>query len=163
MGLVGLMLACLMAAMMSSADTYMIVSSALITRNIYGALINPEATEAQSLRVARLTGLTIIVGASVVAMTMADVFAQFTLAIELPILFAAPFWIGMFWRRANQSAVWITIGFSTLFFFLLPMSIPDVVPGVSHRRDLDSDDESRDKNGNERCDGPLTWLAMTLG
>ena len=130
MGLVGLMLACLMAAMMSSADTYMIVSSALITRNIYGALINPEATEAQSLRVARLTGLTIIVGASVVAMTMADVFAQFTLAIELPILFAAPFWIGMFWRRANQSAVWITIGFSTLFFFLLPMSIPDVVPGV---------------------------------
>lgn len=130
MGLVGLMLACLMAAMMSSADTYMIVSSALITRNIYGAYINPTATETQSLKVARLTGLTIIVGASIVALTMADVFAQFTLAIELPILFAAPFWIGMFWRRANTTSVWITIGFSTLFFFVLPMLIPVALPGI---------------------------------
>ena len=130
LGLVGLMLACLMAAMMSSADTYMIVSSALITRNIYGAYLNPNASEAQSLRVARLTGLTIIVGASIVALTMADVFAQFTLAIELPILFAAPFWIGMYWRKANATSVWITIGFSTIFFFVLPMLIPVLMPGI---------------------------------
>ncbi|NNE00533.1 MAG: sodium:solute symporter family protein, partial [Pirellulaceae bacterium] len=125
-GLVGLMLACLMAAMMSSADTYMIVSSALITRNLYAAYVNPEATDAQSVRVARLTGLLIIVGASTVAITVADVFAQFTMAIELPILFAAPFWIGMFWRRANRIAVWVTITFSLLFFFVLPVVIPNV-------------------------------------
>ncbi len=130
LGLVGLMLACLMAAMMSSADTYMIVSSALITRNIYAAYINPQASETQSVKVARMTGLAIIVGASVVAITMADVFAQFTLALELPILFAAPFWIGMYWRRANRTAVWITIAFSTIFFFALPIAVPQVFPGM---------------------------------
>ncbi|MEE2641256.1 MAG: sodium:solute symporter family protein [Planctomycetota bacterium] len=130
LGLVGLMLACLMAAMMSSADAYMIVSSALITRNLYAAYLRPDASEKDSLRVARMTGLTIIIGASLVAMTMADVFAQFTLAIELPILFAAPFWMGMFWRRTNRTSVWITIGFSTLFFFILPMIIPLLFPGV---------------------------------
>ncbi len=124
------MLACLMAAMMSSADTYMIVSSALITRNIYAAYINPSASDTQSVKVARVTGLAIIVGASVVAITMADVFAQFTLAIELPILFAAPFWIGMYWRRANRSAVWITIAFSALFFFVLPIVIPILSPAM---------------------------------
>ncbi|MEC9093723.1 MAG: sodium:solute symporter family protein [Planctomycetota bacterium] len=132
LGLVGLMLACLMAAMMSSADAYMIVSSALITRNIYTPYINPQATESQCLRVARLTGVTIILGASTVAITMADVFAQFTLAIELPILFAAPFWMGMFWRRTNRTAVWMTIGFSALIFFILPVLIPVLIPGVRH-------------------------------
>lgn len=130
LGLVGLMLACLMAAMMSSADTYMIVSSALITRNIYHAYMNPDASDSQSVKVARITGLAIIVGASTVAMTMADVFAQFTLAIELPILFAAPFWIGMFWRRANRTAVWITIAFSTIFFFVLPFALPVISPSM---------------------------------
>lgn len=130
LGLVGLMLACLMAAMMSSADCYMIVSSALITRNLYAAYVNPEASDAQSVKVARLTGLSIIVGGSIVAMTMADVFAQFTMAIELPLLFAAPFWIGMFWRRANRTAVWITIVFSLLFFFILPVVIPIISPGM---------------------------------
>ena len=77
-----------------------------------------------------MTGLAIIVGASVVAITMADVFAQFTFAMELPILFAAPFWIGMYWRRANRAAVWITIAFSTLFFFVLPIAVPQAFPGM---------------------------------
>lgn len=136
LGLVGLMLACLMAAMMSSADTYMIVSSALITRNIYAAYIRPDATQQQTVRVARLTGLAIIIGASIVAVTVADVFAQFTLAIELPIIFAAPFWIGMFWRRANRTAVWITVTFSTVFFFVLPIIIPMLMPAIRSNEQL---------------------------
>ncbi len=130
LGLVGLMLACLMAAMMSSADTYMIVSSALITRNLYVAYLDPQASESKCVKVARLTGLAIIIGASAVAITMADVFAQFTLAIELPILFAAPFWIGMFWRRANRAAVWITITFSLVFFFIAPIGVPLAFSGM---------------------------------
>ena len=129
LGLVGLMLACLLAAMMSSADTYMIVTSALITRNVYAAYINPDASEKTYVKVARLTGLVIIVGASIVALTKGDVFGQFKLALELPILFAAPFWIGMYWRRANRKAVWITICFSLVFFFILP-TILSVIPGL---------------------------------
>lgn len=130
LGLVGLMLACLMAAMMSSADTYMIVTSGLVTRNVYVAYLNKNATEKECLRVARGTGLVIIVGASLIALWMADVFGQFKLAVELPILFAAPFWIGMFWRRANARAVWVTITFSILFFFVLPPLLPKLAPAM---------------------------------
>lgn len=129
LGLVGLMLACLLAAMMSSADAYMITTSALVSRNVFAAYINPNATEKTYLLVARITGMTIIIGASIFALTMADVFGQFKIALELPILFAAPFWIGMFWRRANRTAVWITIGFSFFFFFLLPTVISNI-PGM---------------------------------
>jgi SSS family solute:Na+ symporter len=134
LGLVGLMLACLMAAMMSSADTYMIVTSALFTRNVYAAFIDADASEKTYVFVARLTGLTIIIGAAVVAMTMADVFGQFKLAVELPILFAAPFWIGMVWRRANRMAAWVTLAFSLLFFFLLPIGLPRLLPTLRNNQ-----------------------------
>ncbi|MEM7011431.1 MAG: sodium:solute symporter family protein [Verrucomicrobiota bacterium] len=128
-GLVGLMLACLLAAMMSSADAYMIVTSALVSRNVYGAYLDPNAPDKTLVTVARLTGLIIIIGACVVAIYFKDVFGQFKMAVEMPILFAAPFWVGMFWRRANRTAVWITVTFSTVFFFVLPMLIP-AIPGV---------------------------------
>ena len=131
LGLVGLMLACLLAAMMSSADTYMIVTSALVVRNVYAAYLNPEADERRCVRLGRLTGLIIILGASVVALRFADVFGQFKMAVELPILFAAPFWIGMYWRRANRAAVWATIVFSLSFFFVLPHLIPLLIPSLA--------------------------------
>ncbi len=124
LGLVGLMLACLMAAMMSSADTYMIVTAALITRNVFVTWINPTASEKTCLLVGRLTGLIMIVGASVISIQFSDVFGQFKFAVELPILFAAPFWIGMYWRRANRVSVWLTLVFSALMFFVLPWALP---------------------------------------
>lgn len=130
LGLVGLMLACLMAAMMSSADAYMIVTSALITRNVFAAYINPNASEKTYVLVGRLTGLIIIIGASIIAVQFADVFGQFKFAVELPILFAAPFWVGMFWRRANTTAVWITIAFSLVAFFVLPVALPALMPSM---------------------------------
>lgn len=130
LGLVGLMLACLVAAMMSSADAYMIVTSALVTRNVYAAFVDSEASEATYVKVGRLAGLLIIVGASIVAITMSDVFGQFKLAVELPIVFAAPFWVGMYWRRSNKWAVWGTIAFSLLVFFVLPLLLPNVMPGL---------------------------------
>jgi SSS family solute:Na+ symporter len=128
LGLVGLMLACLLAAMMSSADTYMIVTAGLFTRNVYAAFIKADASEKECLRVARLSGLAIIVGASVIALTVSDVFGQFKMAVELPILFAAPFWIGMYWRRATRPAVWTTIAFSLVVFFVLPPLVPRLLP-----------------------------------
>lgn len=130
LGLVGLMLACLLAAMMSSADAYMIVTSGLVVRNVYAAYIDPNATEEKYVAVGRLTGLIIILGAAGLALTYADVFGQFKMAVELPILFAAPFWIGMYWRRANRTAVWATIAFSALLFFILPTLIPMVAPSL---------------------------------
>ncbi len=45
-GLRGLMLACLLAALMSSIDAYMIVGSGLIVRNVYAAYFNRSASEA---------------------------------------------------------------------------------------------------------------------
>jgi solute:Na+ symporter, SSS family len=129
-GLRGLMLACLLAALMSSADTYMLVSSALIVRNIYIPYVKKDASEATCLMVGRVSGILVIVGAALVSLKMMNVFQQLQLTWIVPILFAAPFWIGMCWRRASTGAAWITIAFTALFFFILPWVLPTLMPGL---------------------------------
>lgn len=130
LGLVGLMLSCLLAAVMSSADSYMLVTSGVVVRNLWAAYVEPNASEKRYLLIARLSGATIIVGAAIVAMTLADVFGQFKLAIEIPLVFAAPFWVGMFWRRANTRAVWMTMAYVVIVFFVMPYLLPVLSPDM---------------------------------
>ena len=127
-GLVGLMLACLLAALMSSVDCYMLVCSALVVRNIYVPYGNPNASEQECLRLGRITGAIVVLGAVVVSVTMLDMFKQLELTWIVPMTFAALFWLGMYWRRATTKAGWITIVFCLLCFFVLPRAIPAVAP-----------------------------------
>ncbi|MBW3598659.1 MAG: hypothetical protein KY475_15475, partial [Planctomycetes bacterium] len=129
-GLVGLMLACLLAALMSSADCYMIVTAGLVVRNIYAPYIDPNADEKTYVRAGRIASLIVIVGAATVSLYLMDVFGQFKIALEVAIVFAAPFWIGMFWRRANAYAAWLTIAFSALMFFIIPILAPVAMPSL---------------------------------
>ena len=130
LGLVGLMLACLLAALMSSADCYMIVASALVVRNVYAPFINPAATEKAYINVGRVVGFVMILGGVIISLAYMDVFAQLKVTWEMPIIFAAPFWIGMFWRRSTKWAAWLTVLFSTTVFFVLPMTLPTLMPGL---------------------------------
>lgn len=136
MGLVGLMFACLLAAMMSSADAYMLVTSALVVRNVYAVFIDSQASEARYVWVGRVTGVVLVIGATVVSLLYTNVLDQFRMAMEIPILFAAPFWLGLFWRRVNTWAVWLTITFSLLLFFVLPVGLPAYMPSLRTQPNL---------------------------
>lgn len=129
-GLTGLMLACLLAALMSSVDAYMIVDSALVVRNIYAPYINPNATEKEYLMVGRITGAVLVTASVVIALFMMDVFAQLQLTWVFGVIFAAPFWIGMWWRRATTTAAWCTVLFSVLAFFITPALAPAIFPNL---------------------------------
>ena len=129
-GLAGLMLACLLAALMSSVDAYMIVGSALVVRNIYKPYIKPDATEKQYVTLARFTGIFIVAGAVVISLSIMDVFKQLELTWVLPVLFAAPFWIGMYWRRATTTAAWSTVVFCALMFWIVPFTAPRISPDL---------------------------------
>ena len=132
----GLMLACLLAALMSSIDVYMIVGSALIVRNLYVPYLKPDATEEQCLRVARWTGVVIVGGSVVMSLAMMNVFQQLKLTWIVLVPVAAPFWIGMYWRRATTAAAWLTIFVCLLVFFIIPWLAPVVVPGLRNHAAL---------------------------
>jgi len=129
-GLVGLMLACLLAALMSTADCFMVIMAALLVRNVYVAFIRPDASDVACIRLGRIAGLLVIAGATVFSVSFYDVFRQYTLALEIPILMAAPFWIGMYWRRATRGAAWGTMLFSLILFFLVPIFAPIFFPAL---------------------------------
>ena len=128
-GLRGLMLACLLAALMSSVDAYMIVGSALTVRNVFAPVI-PNATEEQYILVGRMTGVLVVGGAVIVSLFYMNVFQQLQLTWVFNVLFAAPFWVGMYWRRATTSAAWITVIFNFLVFWVIPSIAPVMLPDL---------------------------------
>ncbi len=129
-GLTGLMLACLLAALMSSVDAYMIVGSGLMVRNLYAPYFDPNASEATYVKVARITGVLVVAGAVIISLFYMNVFAQLQLTWVFPVLFAAPFWVGMYWRRATPMAAWLTVAFCACAFFLVPFFAPRIAPGL---------------------------------
>ncbi len=127
-GLRGLMLACLLAALMSSVDAYMIVGSGLVVRNLYVPFLNPQASEKRCLLMGKLTGTIIVCGSIIFSLTIFDMIEQLTITFWFTLVFAAPFWIGMYWRRATTSAAWITVAYCLLFFTMIPFFGPQLVP-----------------------------------
>jgi SSS family solute:Na+ symporter len=129
-GLTGLMLACLLAALMSSVDAQMVVGSALVVRNIYAPYINPNASEKEYVFLGRLTGALIVFGAVLLSLLIMNVFDLLKLTWIVNVLFAAPFWIGMYWRRATTAAAWTTVAFSAGVFFVIPFLAPMLLPAL---------------------------------
>jgi len=135
-GLVGLMVACLLAALMSTVDCFMIVCAALVVRNIYHPYFKPDASEAESLRLARIVGALVVAGSVALSLTIYDMFANLQLTWIVPMLFAAVFWVGMYWRRATTSAAWITFTFCLMFFFVVPVAAPKLSTGIVNNPNL---------------------------
>lgn len=128
-GLVGLMIASLFAAIMSSVSAYLVASSALIVRNLYKPFF-PERSEKFYVNVGRAVGIVVILGAMYLSIYFQDIFVQFKFIWEIPIIFGASFWIGLFWRKATKSAVWTNVIVSAILFFLLPATLPSMMPNL---------------------------------
>lgn len=128
-GLVGLMAVCLMAALMSSADCFAITSSNLLTHNVYRVLL-PDRTEAHYVAIGRLLGAGTIIGGAIMAFGFESILQQMKFLWEFGVIFPAPFWFGILWRRANKRAAWFTVISTLMLFFLFPMTLPFFAKGI---------------------------------
>ncbi len=129
MGLVGLMIACLMAALMSTADCIMITGSSLLTHNIYRPLVQGRS-EHHYVTVGRVIGALVVIGGALIATQFDTILQQLKLWWELNVMVAAAFWIGMKWRRATRPAAWCSIVVTMVVFFLLPVTLPVIAPAL---------------------------------
>jgi SSS family solute:Na+ symporter len=129
LGLIGLMIACLMAALMSTADCLMITSSALLTHNLYRVVV-PNRQEKHYVTVGRIMGAGVVIGGAWIAAQFESILSQLKLTWEIGVIFAASFWMGILWRKSNSKAAWTSIMVTLLVFFLLPLLIPMIFPGL---------------------------------
>ena len=117
-GLIGLFIASMLAAVMSSCDVFMVSSSALFTRNVYKPFIAPDRDDRHYMIVGRVAaGLVVFVG-----IWFAFVFENVVEGLEIfwkvSAMMAIPFWAGLFWRRASAAAAWWStlVSFGVLLF-----------------------------------------------
>jgi len=118
-GLIGLLMASLLAAVMSTSDAQMVVSSGLFTENIYKRHLAPGHTERHYLWVGRFAGLVIVLAALVLQATFTDVIHAMKVIIKTPAAIGISMWFGIFWRRWNTQAVWVaTMTAAVVWFYV---------------------------------------------
>ena len=105
-GLIGLLLASLLAAVMSTSDAQMVVGSGLFTENIYRRFIRKEASDRHYLWVGRIAGLIIVTLALILQSSFTDVIDALKVIIKTPAAIGISLWFGIVWRRWTWQAVW---------------------------------------------------------
>lgn len=105
-GLVGLMIACVLAANMSTCSNFMVNTGALFTRNLYTHYINPVAGDKRLLLVGRLSGLALTMLGVVFALTVDRVLDAFLFTETIAALMGVMFLGGILWKRANRWGAW---------------------------------------------------------
>ncbi len=106
-GIFGFVLAALMAALMSTADTLINAASAIFVNDIYRPYFKKKAEDKHYLRIARFSSLSIAaIGLMLVPLFQGEsiylAHAKFTAAITPPIVIAILF--GILWKRFNTPA-----------------------------------------------------------
>ena len=128
-GVMGIMLAAMFAATMSSLDSEYNVMASVITTDIYQRLFRPEAREKELMSVARITtllvGLLVILGALFVdkfggAFEASKLFTGlFAIPLVIPVIF------GVLTRKANASGAILSLIFGVATGLILN-SIPEI-------------------------------------
>lgn len=116
-GLVGLLLASLLAAVMSTSDAQMVISSGLFTENIYKRFLAKDKTHQHYLWVGRIAGLVIVALALILQTSFEDVIHALKVIIKTPAAIGISFWFGVAWRRWNVISVWSSTLAAVLIWF----------------------------------------------
>jgi len=107
-GFLGLILAALAAAIVSSLASMLNSTSTIFTMDIYKSLINKKATDKQTVKVGRLSGLVALIIAMVIAPSLGNLgevfqFIQEYTGVVSPGILAV-FLMGLFYKKATNNA-----------------------------------------------------------
>jgi len=115
----GVMLACVMAAAMSSGDAVQVTVAGLFSQNIYREYINPNADEKQLVRVTRLIGIFIALLALVMAILMrSDLVKTILDYFNILSLVGISTAMGILWRRMNTTGMFCSTILASATFLI---------------------------------------------
>jgi len=115
----GVMLACVMAASMSSGDAVQVTVAGLFSQNIYRVYLNPNASEKQLVRVTRIIGVGVallaLVGAILMRHSLVKAILDYFNILSLVGISTA---MGLLWRRMNSTGMFCST-IAAVFTFVL--------------------------------------------
>jgi SSS family solute:Na+ symporter len=134
-GLVGLMIACLMAALMATTDCMMLTCSSLLTHNLYAPLV-PNRSQKHYVWVGRILGTATVLGSTWIALQFDTILQILKFIWEINVMLAPAYWLGIKWRRANRTGAWVSISIGAILFLIIPVMAPVLWPGMRYNNDL---------------------------
>ncbi|MFH1173208.1 MAG: sodium:solute symporter family protein [bacterium] len=131
-GLFGLVLAGFFAAIMSTADTMLLLVSMTLIHDFYQKTMKKELSTEATLRLSRWTTLVIGLVALILAVT---IFSVVHIAIEAVSFFVAllpAITFGFYWKKATTTAAFwsIIVGTLTIIIFLFIDPVQAFIPGI---------------------------------
>lgn len=118
-GFLGLMMAGLLAANMSTIAAQTMAVSALFVRNVYNYL-RPDTTERGSVLAGRIAIVCILAAGVYAAARMDNVYEVIQLLLTVNVPFGAAVVLIYFWRRLSEKAVWSTVIISACLNIVFP-------------------------------------------
>lgn len=104
-GLVGLMIAAMIAMVLGACHNYMVGGSALFTKNFYRKYFSSGKSDEHYLKIGRLSSLLIVVVGVTIALTLSSVLQGIKYLWQITAFFGISFWLGVMWKRANRYGV----------------------------------------------------------
>jgi Na+/proline symporter len=126
-GLIGLFIACMLASVMSTCDSLMVVASALFTENIYKKFFVIGQADKHYTLIGRIASALVVISGIFVAFNLQSVVDGLEFYWMVSALMGIAFWAGLFWRRATAAGAWAaTLASLGVFLFTStnPLGIP---------------------------------------
>jgi Na+/proline symporter len=105
-GLIGLFVASMLAAVMSSCDCFMVSAAALFTENIYKPMIRPDKSEKHYIGTGRIASVIVVVFGIIIAFAISGVVEGLEIFWKIMAMMGIPIWASFFWRRATVAGTW---------------------------------------------------------
>lgn len=134
-GLMGLMIACLLAALLSTVDCHMLTSSSLLMHNFYTPIV-PNQGQKHYIWAGRILGAGVVLGSGWVALQFDTILQILKFIWEINVMIAPAYWLGIKWRRANRIGAWSSISIGALLFLIIPVLAPTVWPKMRYNENL---------------------------
>ena len=122
-GLVGLLMASILASVQSTCEALMVAASGIITRNIYQVYVSSKKSDKHYLFVGRMASFAVVAGGLAFCFYLPGVIAALELFWKLPALMGVPFWLGIFWRRSNPASAWVSFISAFAAFLSIEMGL----------------------------------------
>jgi Na+/proline symporter len=122
-GLIGLFIACMLASVMSTCDSLMVVASALFTENIYKKFFVVGKADKHYTLIGRIVSALVVFLGIFVAFNLESVVKGLEFYWKVSALMGIAFWIGLYWRRATVAGAWAAT-LTSLGAFIFTSKIP---------------------------------------
>lgn len=131
-GLLGIVIAALIAALMSTISTHLNWGSSYVVNDFYQRFIRPEASEKQLVQVGRISTVLLMIFAAIFALYLQNAKQAFDILLQIGAGTGLLFILRWFWWRVNAMSEIVAMGFSFIVALGMEFIVKDGL--LSHEK-----------------------------